>query len=365
MSILRKVALLLAGGLLTFWLFMTVTFFALSSTIGSPSYIKTWLAESSVYKNIVAETLKLGSIQKTLELNNTSSSGVELLTPVVQQTLTPEVLQENTETVVDSVGMWLAGDTKNPEFSIEVAPLRTDIINKTADYLYNRVNALPPCQQFTTEYDPLTATCKPPTVLNKQDFVVAATDFSNNLPFMKYDTLTYQSFTQNTNPYWDGSLPQDAPKAYQWLKLSPYIFGILAIVSAVVLIWLRKDHAKAWRSVGHTFLIAGIFLVLGSLLTKALSGRPLGTVGSSSDAQKLFAESIATPLAQHLSLKISDIGLYFGVGFIVISAVCYVVAKYILRKKIIDTHIEQESALGSSSKPSDDSGLATTTDKKE
>lgn len=364
MSILRKTALLLAGGLLAFWLFMTVTFFALSSTIGNPGYIKTWFAESDVYKNIVAETLKLGSIQKTLELNNTSGSEVEMLTPVVQQTLTPYVLQKNTETVIDSMGAWLAGDTKNPEFSVEIALLRTDIINKTADYLYNRVNALPPCQQFTTEYDPLTATCKPPTVLNKQDFVAAATDFSNNLPFMKYDTLTYQSFTQNTNPYWDGNLPQDAPKAYQWLKLSPYIFGILAVISAVILIWLRKDHAKAWRSVGHTFLIAGIFLVLGSLLTKALSGRPLGTVGSSSDAQKLFAESIATPLARHLSLKISDIGLYFGIGFILISAICYVVAKYVMRKKIIDTHTEQESSLDPSKKPSEDSDLAKT-DKKE
>lgn len=337
MITLRRLAIFTAGALLSFLLFMSVTSFAVSSTVGSPAYVKKWFMQSNVYKNIVGETIKLADIQTALEPTGTSKNDILQLTPIIEKTLTPVVLQTNTETVVDAMGKWLAGDTKNPDFSISIAPLRTEIINNTADYLYARVQALPTCQQIdTSNYDPLTATCKPNVAINKQSFIDNATTFANNLPFLKYDNLTYQSFTQNTNPYWDGNLPQAAPNAYKWLKLSPYIFGLLAILAAVVLVVLKKDHASAWRAVGHTLLITGLFLVIASLLTKALLGKPLGFIGSSSDAQKDFAQNIAVPVMQYLSLTISNISLYFGVGFIVVSAVCYVISKFILRRKLLD-----------------------------
>ncbi len=330
----RKILIFIAASVLSFLLFMAVFTFALSNTVANPSYVKKLLAESKTYDNVIDQTFKLASIQKTLEINNTNNSGIEELAPVIEKTLTPQLLQKNTEAVIDGIDVWLSGKANTPQFSIAVTSLKTEMTNNVADYLYNRVQALPTCQQATTiEYDPLTATCKPNVRIDKQDFIDNAQKVINELPFMKSDTLTYETFANAENQNNTSKLPKTIPKAYQWLKIAPYIFGILALAAAFTVILLRKDHVRALKTVGHTLFIAGIFLVLAGFIAKLILNKSLGTVGQSSDAQHAFAEIIFIPLTQNLGSKLSNISLYFGVGFIFLSALCYVTAKFVFQNQ--------------------------------
>lgn len=343
MKYVKSFLVFLAAVSLGFWLYLAVTAYLVTKTVGDPAYVKSLLATSGVYNNFVDSALQTATTQSSPN-NADAKAQIEQLTPVVKQAITPEVLQSITEQFINGTSNWLNGKSAQPDFVINLAPIRATLIQAGTDSAYNRVVDLPICPRGVIPVsDPFNATCRPAGQITKADLQPGIEQFVGQLPFFDKNTLTYQTITAvkdgqtPTKP-----LPAEIPVAYKWAKTSPYIIGFLALLSIGIIVLLKRDHMRAWKTVGHTFLVTGIVLVISSIIAKLVLGRPLSAFGSGNEAQKLFVVDIVQPLAKNLGLKLSDYALYFGVFYVLLAAVCYVFGLQLKRRN--HTHVMAEEA---------------------
>lgn len=337
MNIVRRIVIVFAAVTLSLWLYMAVSAFSLAYTLGSPSYLKSLLVGADVYDHVVDDALKLAATQNN---NGTTIPNEQIaeLTPVIQKTLTPGFLQTTTEALITGTFHWLDGSAKEPDFNIEVAPIRASLASNITDYLYNRTVNLPVCpRNAIPDDDPFNATCRPPGQVSKQDFSPKVGEFIADLPLLKYDTITYQNLTKDDTSTDKKELPSQVPVAYHWFKLSPYIFIFLSVLSALLIILLQRDSLKAWKTVGHTFLFTGILLVVTSVFSLVVLANSSAPINSGNEQQKAFIFDILTPLTKSFGTKISNYTLYFGVAYLAIGAACYFVGLRIKRARHLDT----------------------------
>lgn len=333
MKFVRSFLVFLAAVSLGFWLYLAVTAYSVTKTVADPAYVKSLLTTSGVYNNFVDSALKLATAQSGPN-NAESKAQIEQLTPVVKQAVTPAVLQSITEQFINGTANWLNGKSTQPDFVINLAPIRASLIQAGTDSAYNKVVSLPICPRGVIPVsDPFNATCRPAGQITKADFQPGIEQFVGQLPFLDKDTLTNQTITTAKEAQAPAKpLPAQIPVAYKWSKTSPYIIGLLALLSVAVIVLLKRDHVRAWKTVGHTFLITGIVLVFTSIVAKIALGRPISALNGGDEAQKLFVIDIIQPLAKNLGLKLSDYTLYFGVLYILIAAVCYIVGLQLMRR---------------------------------
>lgn len=316
--------------MLSFSLFMLACFTTLILTVFNPSYIKTNLSANNTYKNIVPATLELAT---TATSNNTSSQLspkiVAEISPIVSSALTPQFLKATTESIIDGTFAWLKDEAAMPDFDIETANIKSTLQSSMATYLQNRISNLPTCpnEPPSGSFGPLTAICKPSAALDATNISKsAAADFTNSIPLLEQPALSVKSLGLEQNFTTDSPV-QNIPTIYKLIKVLPVVFAVLALASGVTLILLSTHKYRAWRSIGHTFVIAGVFLIAVGALTIFLNSHfTTRFFGSASVQQLSFVNTVFTPILQTLSNSLAYFALYFGVGYAVIGAGCYIIA---------------------------------------
>jgi hypothetical protein len=327
---------------------MLASFVALSLTVFNPTYIKVSLDKSAAYKNIVPAMLNLAqlSASSTYDAKIDAKTLKELEAPI-SRAITPTFLQTTTEAVVDGTFVWLKGSASAPTFKINVATVKSALQTNLNNYLQKRVTDLPICAKGTNygTFDPLKATCRPPIAVDQSDISQAASDVIDSIPLFQNAEISTDSLGIAKNFTPDKPI-HFAPTIYGVLTKLSYVFGALVLTSGLFLVLLTKEKYKAWKTIGHTLLFAGFFLVVVGALSLFFANKfQAGFLGNASAQQLDFANTIFTPISKIITTSLADYSLYFGVGYAIIGAGCYAVAHKLKLNRIVRKQDEPEATV--------------------
>lgn len=341
MNFIKSTTIGLSSFLLGILLYIVVSIFIIFSTIGNANYFKATLRTTGFYKNIVANTLNLtvseGSIKSDLP---GSISDLRVLSPIIEQVITPNTIQLVVEPIIDGFEGWLKNKYSQPEFKVNTAQEHNLLIDKIAEYLLNQTTKLPLCTsraQIQIPFNPLTAVCRPSTNIDKKDFINASTNFVDTMPVFNGQPISMKTFDPNNNLN-KNVIWKNAPKYYKLLNYSRYICAFLIFLFCIIIFVLSDNRFLALKNIGKTFVSSAFFLMLFGLLFIFYFGKhTLGIGASASHNQQAFVESIISPISQHLSHSFGIYYLWFSLVYAFIGVILFLLGRHYLNKnKITD-----------------------------
>lgn len=264
MEFVRKTALVIIAPLLVILLFGLAVSTGLLRVVTNPVVVKNILDTSGIYGTVVPGLLD--------EAKQISSSGGEvplvdeLVRAAALKTFSPDFVKQNTEAVLDSVYYWLDGNTPLPDFQIDLSAIKTKFAANVGDAVEARLAALPACTSSSagalSTKDPLKAACLPAGMdpaaeaATVEQNILSGTGFIDR-PVITADTLKGSGDTQSvfTNQF------KDVPEAYQKIKATPIILGILTLLLMAAIVLLSSTKRKGLRRVGVMLLVVGLLML--------------------------------------------------------------------------------------------------------
>ncbi|HEY5153057.1 MAG TPA: hypothetical protein VII55_03710 [Candidatus Saccharimonadales bacterium] len=329
------------------WLLSVVLFVSLIGGIaavnfnhglGNPSKLEGWLGSSKIYDQVTASALK--QAEKSSSVG--SSGSVSLNDPLVKQAaesvFSPSLVQQSVNTVINNNYAWLAGKKPVPDFKVDLSSAKQSFAKQVGQAAQAHLVALPVCSalqlsQLSIPVDLLSVTCRPATLDPKAEGDRVAQeintngDFLNN-PVITAATLNQDQFSQSSNntspsqgqPYYQKL--SWAPKLYQiGLKL-PWIFGGLALLSVLGIVFIAVSRRRGVRRVGIVLVLAGLVLIGLKYLADASVSKLVNTATKSGLSVDL-KEPVSNFIRQ-LEPQLVRNYLLFGVVFVVIGVVIFI-----------------------------------------
>jgi hypothetical protein len=317
-------------------------------TIFSPSFAKSTLESSGVYDTLAETSARIllqnetgGNSSGTDDAGGTAggAAGAGSDSPALaglavpfEQTLTPELLQSVSESVIDSLDAWLTGETQIPRFAIDTAAIRSDLNDAVAAYTRDRLNTLPVCPSNTdyTEYDPFTATCRPPFEPSQDELLAWTDDFTSQIPLLGRDQVSDADLVQDP----DDTAWRTIPDTYAWARVVLGVLaGLLVVITALVLI-LGKDRARTLRTLGHACVFPAVIFMIGGVLVASLAGTFVyDTLATDTQLQSDFADETVLPLLKAFVRGVGLWGIIFGAIFVALATAAYVTS-HLLNKRL-------------------------------
>jgi hypothetical protein len=255
---------------------------ALNQNLGRPEPVKSWLAESKIYDNLVSDLIS--DAAKT-DSERAALYNSQAVLQLADRTFTKDLVSQSVGTIVDSNYAWLRGSTPTPNFSIDLTKQREAFAAQVGNYVQIRLSTLPACTateltQLQLPVDPLTIQCRPATINattegNRVSREILASSFLSN-PVITATTLGQEG----AQPYY-ADLTQ-LPRAYQTTQKLPIVFGVTALLSIVAILLVAVTRRKGIRRIGATFVATGLILIIG----KFASASALTTVKTRSVEQQ-------------------------------------------------------------------------------
>ncbi len=267
----RKIALVLAAPLLSIAIFLGVTAWSLQTYFADSSMLKVWLAESGIYPAartmIVTETTKDNSIQSSTDEVTFSD---KLIERSLNRALTAEYLQSAAEQFIDGTYAWLQGDVEVPSYNIDVTSLKTAFANEVVASARKRLTSLPPCvlaDQATTT-DPFTTNCNPPKEVTQKELARLKKEIIASKDFLPADiTAATTNISQGSQPAESAPWYQGVahfPRLFQLTMVAPYVFSVLAVVMAVVIVFASQTKRRGAKTIAVTTLTSSAALALSA-----------------------------------------------------------------------------------------------------
>lgn len=327
MNILRKALLVFTGGLFALALWLLAVDIGLVKTFSQPDNVKKMVADSGLYGEVVPGLLE----QIAKENPQSADTGeVPLTNPIVkeaaQEAFSPQFLQTNVESIIDSLYNWLEGKTAEPEFNVNLEPAKLSFANLVAQKLEARLKSLPACPAGTQtqNFDYYNATCLPRGTTAAAAAQQVKGQVNGSQDFLADTAVTPADIKQsNSNQsIFEGQL-KDLPQAWEHFKRSPIYLAVLAVLLSLVIILLSQSRRRGIKRVGITLLAVGIIILIFSLL--------LGTAGKNKQINldnKALSEKLNT-LIEDIANNVGNSymwlgGIYTALGLAAVAGTMFV-----------------------------------------
>ncbi len=264
MQFVRKSLLVIIVPILTILFYSTAINYGLVEVAGDAAKVKQTLAKSGIYNsvldNLINESDGVGDGEDSVSLKDSA------IKTAAMQTFTPQYIQTNTETVIDSVYHWLDGTTKTPDFKIDISATRATFAKNAGSAVTAKLSTLPACPADTNSasFDSDNAVCLPAGVDPAAEGAKVEQKINSGEGFLDHPVVTAQSIKASKDgsqePIFEGDLKK-APDAFQAAKYAPYAMGLLAILLSVAVVFLSATKRKGLRKIGIMLLVAGVFLM--------------------------------------------------------------------------------------------------------
>lgn len=318
MDMVRKIFLGIAGVLLAFFLFILAIDDGLIRAAGSPGPIKHILAGSGIYSSIVPSNLDQAK-QITADSRQVSLTD-PLVRSAAESTFSPQFVQTTSENVIDSIYRWLNGQTPLPDFKIDLTAKKATFADKVAAGVQQKAASLPRCTSALTSasFDAFNATCLPPGVSPPQVADTVRSDILNGQGFLNDPLITADSIKSNdSNKSIFVDQLKNAPNVFQAIKATSVIFGLLAVLALLAIIFLSRPRLKGLRHAGFILIGIGIFLVLFALaVNSAVKNKALPKINTDNKVLQADLRQLTNDSVQ----KVDNTVLAFGGGYIVLGA---------------------------------------------
>lgn len=313
-----------------FFVALLTTAFATSINIafGKPTKLESWLDQSGIYTSFVDAAIKQAKSSTT---TSGGSNGISPSDVAVQQAATaafsPTLLQQNVNKFLDANYAWLRGSVAKPTFAIDFTGAKQAFGQQVGQYVTAHLASLPVCTYAQSlnyqAIDPLLATCRPSGISAAAEGTKLANQIVSGSGFLSDPLITENTLggtTGSGKAYFEKYAI--APKIFRFATKVPLILGALALISAVVIVFVSPKRRKGLRKLGYTLTYAGVILIatkfVGDIVLKNVQGKLFN------GASVVDIRGSLISFINLLESQIVKINLYFGIAFVVLAGLVFV-----------------------------------------
>lgn len=330
MNIVRKLALALCKTVMVTCIVLFLAGMLCAATVLRPERIKQWLHDSGLYE-ATTQSVKDQFIEGTDKTTATNP----IIKNAVEKSVKESDIQTFAESGIDQTYAWLNGQTKTPQYSLNIQKIKEDFANNVAAGLTARAKTLPTCTYANPPKtnDTLTINCIPP-----------GTDVAAQIEQARQDLLSVDPNSKDANqteisaqdiklqtangpqPYYQALA--SAQKWYKLLKKLPILTVFVFLLMSVLVLILSKPRYMALRTLGSLTVPYGVmFLIAGYFTPRTIKTTLVSLFNTNDDAvggalQKLagyFADTAGSYLVR--------------IGIVLVIVGCGLLAAYFVIKK--------------------------------
>ncbi len=318
MSGARRLLVAFLGFCFVLFMLTTISAVTISQTV-TPNNLKRWLHNSGIYSHVVDSVLQQSQASLATEQAGQLPLDRPELQVIARQVFSPALLQHYTEQFIDGTQDWLNGKTAKPAFQIDLSSAKGDFAKQIGAYLRQRVNALPACRlnDVPSSFDPFSITCRPigvdtdASIKEITDQLASSKDFLST-PVINADTLTLDQ-NGKRQPFYQKA--QYAPTVYRWAKVSPWLAGLLSVVTAGLLLWVTVPRRRGLRWLSVKLSAISAFTLFSALILTLSANKlqhQIGTLNASKDVLQYTGVSVIQQLTHSLAHTNLLLGIYLS-----------------------------------------------------
>jgi hypothetical protein len=313
---LRKFGLAMSTVILKLSLVLLALFGAGQMVLGTPEALKTTAEETGLYQEVVD-----GVYENIKNQPNDSGQNLPLNDPeverIIKNAFSDEVIRENTESIIDGVYSWLRGETHEPTFVVDLSSARDDLAQELSALAATRYAEKEPCtlsqvQNLNTqEINVFELPCRIPGISAEQAGEKVEEEVKNNTEYLSANTYSLNDLSSNQ----DGEVAtglKNAPVVFQALSMLPWLLAALVAVCAGGILVLSDRKQRGLRTISWTSLAAGVFLLLGALITRWITSNT--RLIESDQVQQSFIEIVRNIINIYLEHVMLFAAVYLVVG---------------------------------------------------
>lgn len=297
--------------------------------LSHPDKIEGWLDQSQLYDHFVNGIIE----QSDKETFSGQSGSVSLSDAAVQKAVRsafpPQLLKQNVDTFLESNYAWLEGKTAIPEFKIDLTGAKQNFAEQVGQYVRVYTAGLPGCTPAQLialqgqQVDPLSAACRPSTITPEAAGTEVTRQLANSGDFLSDPVVTARTINpeKNSQPYYEKL--HHLPRVYQLAGKLPLVFGILSLVSAIGILFIAFEKRTGLRRIAIMLAISGIGLIGIKVIADSAMTRVEQKVFNTANNGQL--QQSLTDFAHHVETALVKTDLLFGIGFIVLAVVGFMI----------------------------------------
>jgi hypothetical protein len=321
-------------------------------TLGNADNVKHALRDSGVYSAIVEEGLTQVNRGTSAQFTNNIPVDQPDIQAVIKQSMPPEVLEQQTNGVIDGFYAWLHGDTPKLQFQFDLSSSKTKLADGLAAHAAQRMNTLPTCtsvDDVSANFDPFTAACAPKGVDKTAAAQRVRDEILNNKEFLQDPVASTQDLsTNNGQEVQIGNLRINRDM-YEQTRTNMYLTGGLAILLAIAVLFLSVTRRAGVRRLAIIAVIVGsISVVLAGIVSFVLNGIA-ERVANAPDANVLQMSIVDA--VRLLTQDIRNWWLLYGGSLLAVGIIALIILGVARRKQPETAPIAMESPAEALGKP--------------
>lgn len=251
---------------------VTATAISVVISVNRPSSIKTWVKKSGVYDHVLVAVLN-----NTDEQGDTTSS-LSIQDPqvqtAIQESITPQVVQNGVETIIDSNFAWLNGKTDKPDFSVDLSQQKNDFANNVENRVKSFLTNLPACTQQQTialqgqlNIKLFNLPCRPANI-NPTAEAARAKEQVMNADFLNDPIITASTLGDSSKKAYYVQY-SNAPSIYRESRFAPLVLLAITVLLSFIVVIASTTRQKGKKNVAITLFVAAFLLVVGKVIIEA------------------------------------------------------------------------------------------------
>jgi chromate transport protein ChrA len=338
-NFLRSVGIVLSGLLFGVGLSFCAGLISIESTIARPDVVKGWLSNSGIYNEVIPSIASLINNQDNGVDIQSSPISADIIIDSFKVALPPDFLQAQTEKFLDSVYVWLNGQSTEIKFSIPLEERKAAFEQSLAVRLQNKLSALPACPagMVPTMGNPLS--CKHRNL----DLRILSQDLASQMPIFNAP-LTEKVLGLDVL----GSAARDNQQSYltsipfYWQKIS-LALTITIIFCTLMLIFiylLASDKLRTFKKFSRSSLVSSLL----SCVTIAVVLHYTSTLSKNNLPTGVTAPDFVIKLAKLVAYDTSISMLYFYTFTGILSLIAWVLLRKHIIERLKDTKEDTEKS---------------------
>lgn len=332
MSFMHKLTLFFAGFAFRTTLFLGLSLLAAVLVLGNPETIKQSLVQANAYERYAQAIIDSGKSQLKSDPNAIPLDNPRI-EAIIKKSLEEKFLQNISERGIDAVYNWLEGETPTIEFKVDVSKNRQLLADGVANYAVERLGSLPPCDTVPAETNVFRITCLPLNTNTAQIKQQVRQAILKDTSIFSTSTLTADNLPSAENGEKFLEAYRSGPKYFRLFVLAPWLLLGVAVVSALLMVFLNRTRRRGLHSVATSLIGTGIILAVAPLVyTYVLPRLGFSLPGSSTDVASETTAVIISDATKHLYSSFNTMLINIAIQIAVVGAVLFIVSRLIGRR---------------------------------
>ncbi len=323
MNTLRRLGLTLSVLLFSLAISTFAAIVSIYFVFENPDNLKQALNSSGIYSTVAKNVLS--------EQASAASSELPINDPTVQSSLDkalpPQYIQSSSEQAIDGIYKWVKGETASPEFSIDLAPVKSSFTNNLLASVQQKLATLPQCTQYsaspTSLQEVLDLSCLPRGVTAETINENMKREIDGNALFADTPAITGSTLKDSQGQPITDSLAI-LPALHTYFIVLLYVLPVVAALLAVAIIFLSETKRAGAKKLAWTLISTGLTAVVFALL--GVWALQAGTSLLASDTPGIQDKLLAVFAVLAVDLRTWWIGI--GAGYTIAGIVILITLRF-------------------------------------